>query len=126
VNDEEPKEQKNELEVCQTESGLEYGRRKRSKLYVFLCWFAGIQVLALAAIKFGLGGIPALGTALSFWASLGYPFIIPLTLMGIACGLPRYKDRNKIKTMLLLNVALWLAALFFTFLFILHSTVWSP
>ncbi len=118
MNDKELKEQNNELEVCQTESGLEYGRRKRSKLYVFLCWLAGIQVLTLAASKFGLG--------LYLWAALWYPFILPLTLMGIACGLPRYKDRNKIKIMLLLNVALWLAALFFTFLFILHSTVWSP
>lgn len=121
MNDNELKEHNNELEFCQTESGIECGQRKRSKLYVFLCWLACIQVLTLAGFKFGLAGIPALGPVFCvFWTALGYPFILPLTFMGIACGLPRYKDRNKIQTMLLLNVVLWLAALFFAFLFFLH------
>lgn len=118
MDDEELKEQQEEMEILQTESGIESGQKKRSYLYVFLCWLAGIQSLTLVA--FFVREVGGFGIALLalFLLCITLP-VVPLTLMGIACGLPRYKDKSKIKTMLLLNVALWLAVLFFAFLYTL-------
>ena len=99
-----------EKKRTKTESEIKDGQKRNniSPPFILLCLLAGV----LTFVILNTDSLP-LGSDDVFdrWIAAFYFLIIPLILMGIACGLPYYRNKDMVVFGLLLNVFLWITSL---------------
>ena len=88
----------------ESETKDEQKRNNISPPFVFLCLLAGILV-------FGDYSLATFSDILDRWIVALFFLITPLTLVGIACGLPYYRNKDMVVCGLLVNVFLWITSL---------------
>ena len=118
MNDIELNEMQEETELPETEQApndKSTGKRVRWNpgiLCVVLGLLAGVLTWILVLLTDSENGT---GLVCENWIFLGYLYIIPLILMGVACGIPYYRHKNIVAFELFINAILWTSGLYYVF-----------